>query len=137
LLELSFANPARLKKDGRSFNCPTCPDRTKKLRRCRESREDFIADDGPLWPMQISKGGEYYGFCPAKATWDKDCVDYFNLLIICAETGALPFEGGIMDQEYDFIENFSWFLLRWDMLKFMQKADMILGDSSTGKALKK
>lgn len=83
--------------------------------------------------MQISKGGELYGFCPAKASWDKENVDYFNLLIICSETGALPYHGGIMDQEYEFIENFGWFLLKWDMLKFTQKADMILGDSGSSK----
>ena len=80
--------------------------------------------------MQISKSGEFYGFCPAKATWDRELADYFSLLIISAETGALPYAGGIMDQDSDFIENFGWFLLKWDILKFQQKAEMVLGDGS-------
>lgn len=78
--------------------------------------------------MQIHKGGEFYGFCPAKATWDYRVSEYFNLLVLTAETGVMPFHGGLLDQEADFIENLSWFVTRWDMLKFIQKAEMILGD---------
>ena len=90
--------------------------------------------------MSVSKGGEYYGFCPAKATWDSNAQDYFNLLILSCETGTFPYGGGLFDQDADFIENMAWFLVKWDMLKFIQKADMILGDSSSspskGKARK-
>lgn len=78
--------------------------------------------------MQIAKGGGFYGFCPAKATWESATNDYFNLLMISCETGNLPYFGGIMDQDPDFIENLSWFLPKWDMLKFINKAEMILGD---------
>jgi hypothetical protein len=77
--------------------------------------------------MQVNKSGGFYGFCPGKATWDHATLEYFNLLLISCETGNLPYYGGIMDQEPDFIENITWFLPRWDMLKFTQKAEMILG----------
>jgi len=59
--------------------------------------------------------------------------DYFNMLLISCETGNLPYFGGIMDQEPDFIENLSWFLPRWDMLKFNQKVHLVLGDGKKSK----
>jgi hypothetical protein len=128
---LGFANPTDLK--GRQFNCETCPKRIQKIRRCREEREDFTSDDGAIWPMQITKHGGYYSFCPAKATWSHEVHDYFNMLLISCETGNLPYFGGIMDQEPDFIENLSWFLPRWDMLKFNQKVHLVLGDGKKSK----
>ena len=78
-----------------------------------------------------------YNFCPAKATWDQRIYDYYNLLLISAETGNLPLAGGLYDQDGDFIDNLSWFLLKWDMLKFTQKAEMILGSDDKAKASKK
>jgi hypothetical protein len=79
--------------------------------------------------MQVSKGGGLYGFCPGKSTWGHQTTDYFNLLLICCETGNLPSYGGIIDQDADFIENLSWFQPRWDMLKFSQRVQLVLGES--------
>jgi hypothetical protein len=78
--------------------------------------------------MQIVKGGGLYSFCPGKATWGHQVNDYFNLLLICCETGNLPTYGGIIDQDSDFIENLSWFQPRWDMLKFAQRVHSVLGE---------
>ena len=87
--------------------------------------------------MRIQEGGELYGFCPAKATWDHNVKDYFNLLILSCETGTFPHDGGLLNQKSDFIENMAWFLIKWDMLKFTQKADMILGSGNPSKGTPK
>lgn len=51
------------------------------------------------------------------------------MLSIAAETGNLWASGGVKDQPDWFIELLSWFLPRYDTMKFIAKADMILGGS--------
>lgn len=126
-------NTAKLKKQGRSFNCATCDPKIKKIRRCQEDREDFTAEDGALWPMYIQEGGELYGFCPAKATWDLSLSHHFSLMVIIAQTGTMPYEGGLYDQPAELIEELAWFLPRYEQMKFIQKADMILGGDTSKK----
>lgn len=123
---------------GRSFNCTTCPERTKVRRRCREPKMDFTSEDNPsVWPIQIYKGGEYYSFCPAKATWPgpDSAVNKFKTLLVAAMSKAMLVQGGIQDQPTWFIENLSWFLPKYDQVIFMTKVRMVLGDGkkkSTG-----
>jgi hypothetical protein len=85
-MELATADHSRLKREGRSFNCETCPQKIKTLRRCGEDRDDFTEDDGAIWPMVIEKGGTPFGFCPAKAAWDGEALAVFRLLGLAAET---------------------------------------------------
>jgi len=122
---LLFASKEQLK--GRTFNCEQCVKATKKIRRCLEDREDFTSDDGSNFPIRILEGGELYGFCPGKATRDLQVYEQFKQLIICAETGTMLFDGGLLNQPEWFIESLSWFLRKYDMLKFTSKAEMILG----------
>ena len=80
-----MADVTALKEEGRNFNCLECPERIQKLRRCREEREDFTEVDNPsVFPMYVNRGGELYGFCPAKATWDPELASTFRLLMIVA-----------------------------------------------------
>lgn len=127
----------KLKSGGRSFDCETCPERTKKLRRCREDREDFKHEDNRkgnvIFPIRLKPGGEPYGFCPAKATWTSDPADLLNLLTICAETGQMPYEGGLFEQPDWFVDLMGWFVPKNDLMKFSAKADMILGGDETPK----
>lgn len=99
-----------------------------KLRRCQEDRWDFTEKDGSLWPMYVNKGGELYGFCPSKATWDGQTMTLFRILQVASETGAMWQEGPLSEQPEWFIDVLSWFLTKYDMAKFTTKARMVLGD---------
>lgn len=77
--------------------------------------------------MYVNQGGELYGFCPGKSTWDAEATNLLNILLISAETGALLYNGGIANQPDWFIELLAWFLPKYDQMKFSSKADMILG----------
>lgn len=111
------------------FNCAKCSDFTKKKRRCQEDREDFTSDDDlSTFPIYITKGATLYSFCPAKATWDKNLLNLYNVLVISAETGALYNDGGISSQPDWFIELFSWFLPFYGDNKFYSRVKNILGE---------
>lgn len=128
LMELTFADHGKLKADGRNFNCAECPERVQRLRRCREEREDFTEADGAAFPMYVEKGGELYGFCPSKATWNPAIAETFRLLMISADTGAMLVTGGIYDQPDWFVEALSWFLPKYQQTKLSLYARMFLGD---------
>ena len=70
-----------------------------------------------------------YSFCPAKATWDPTLSRLFEEMVLIAETRWMPKAGGFYDQPAELIENLTWFLPKYDFMKFSQKADMILGGS--------
>ena len=127
-----------MQKGGRSFNCDTCPQSIQKLRRCKEDRWDFTSEDGPLWPMYVSSAdGELYGFCPAKSTWDSKLVDSYHELCLISELKVLPKAGGLDEQDGDLIEQLSWFLQKYDMVKYMRKVEMVMGsDDKNAKALR-
>jgi hypothetical protein len=130
LLDLTYASPER----AASFNCLTCRDRVKKLRRCKEDREDFTFEkDGNPWPIQIDKGGETYGFCPGKVTWRVENSDLLRLLIVGAETGVMIRGGGLADQPSWWIDLLGWFIPKYDAIKFASKARQVLGDGSKTK----
>lgn len=129
LVELSFADHAKLKTQGRSFTCEKCSDKIKQLRRCQEDREDFTEKDGSLWPIQIENGGELFGFCPGKASWDNEIIARYKILTIAAESGSINLcRGGINDQPDWWIDALSWFLPRYSSNQFSSRAKMILGD---------
>lgn len=136
LAELAFADHAKLKGQGRSFDCATCPDRIQKLRRCREDREDFTEKDGAVFPMYVEKGGTNFGFCPGKATWDHEAVSLYRLLLVAAETGTMLDRGSLSEQADYWIELLAWFLPFYDNQKFVSRAKMILGDGSKATATK-
>lgn len=128
LLELSFADHAKLVKEGRNFDCSTC--KVQNLRRCNEPRWDFSFEkDGNPWPMYVSSPkGELYGFCPAKvARDDLEAVSVFRLLVVVAETGQLLDDGGINAQPSWLIDELSWFLPRYGNLKTASHAAMVFG----------
>ena len=77
--------------------------------------------------MYINKGGEMYGFCPGKSTWDPRIKGKIDELIVIAETGWKPLNGGLYDQPADLIDLLGWFLPKYDFMKFFRKADMMLG----------
>lgn len=110
------------------MTCADCPERIQKLRRCREDREDFTEKDGSAWPMYIHQGGEQYGFCPAKSTWDPQLSEMFRLLVIASETGVMLTNGGLLDQPDWWVESIAWFIPRYDHAKFTGRVKMVLGD---------
>ena len=127
LVELSFADTAKLKEEGRNFDCSTCPKQIQKIRRCWEDRDDFTSEDGSVFPIYIHQGGGLYGFCPGKVSRDIETVSFFRMLVLIAETGVMPEAGGIFDQDPDLMEELSWFLPSYDTAKWAQKMSMIFG----------
>lgn len=84
--------------------------------------------------MSVAKGGEGYGFCPGKATWDQGLKVQFDELVVIAETKWPLVAGGVNDQPGWLIDLLAWFLPKYDTMKFIRKADMILG-SNNGKTV--
>ena len=54
----------------------------------------------------------------------------FNTLTIACETKTMLIEGGIANQPNWFIQLMAWFAPAYDLQKFIQRAQMILGDGS-------
>ncbi len=53
----------------------------------------------------MGKGGQTFGFCPAKITRDDpEVMQIFHTLIAILETGTWPDEGGINKQEAIWVE---------------------------------
>lgn len=126
-----FADRAALAKSGRSFDCSTCPKQKQERMRCKEDRWDFTEkDNAQVFPAYVHKGGELYGFCPAKATWDNESVLMFRTLHVAVTTGAMWQDGGIRDQPVWWVELVSWFAQRYDSENFSSKARAVLGDGS-------
>lgn len=82
--------------------------------------------------MRISEGGGLYGFCPAKATWDKEAQHLFNILLLSYEMKQLLYTGGIAEQPGWYIELLSWFVNIYDDNKFYSRARSILGSDKKG-----
>lgn len=131
LFELTHATVERQK----TFDCSVCPERNKKMRRCQEDRDDFVeADnrDGMNWPIFVEKGGESFGFCPGKSTWDREVSDLYRLMSLATESGnILLYSGGIVDQPEWWIDSMTWFVPRYKNAQFVSRAKMILGDERT------
>lgn len=134
---MTFADENSIGK-GRTFDCQKCPETTKKLRRCGidgdkdRNRWNFTSKDSIHFPIQLTRGGQFYSFCPGKVSWDWETVYIFRMLIVCSETGTMLTSGGVADQPTWFIELISWFLPIYDRIKFSTKAKMILGDGKVG-----
>lgn len=133
MLELHFADHGKLAKKGRSFKCEGCPEAVQKIRRCREDRWDFTAEDSNVFPIQVHEGGGLYGFCPGKATWDHEATSLFELMTVAVEQKTLLVEGGLANQPHWFVSFLSWFGPTYDEQKFISRARMILGDGGNSK----
>lgn len=114
---------------GVSFECSTCPKSIQKNNRCREDRMDFTEKDGSIWPMYVTKGSLLFSFCPGKATWDRELVSIYRSLKIAAESGTMWIAGGIGDQPEWWIELLSWFLPRYNDLRFSNRIKSIVGEN--------
>lgn len=126
-----------LSSKGRNFVCTKCPDTVMKLRRCQEDRFDFTEkDNGSVFPIKMTEYGASYGFCPAKSSWDPRIVSLFRLLVLSYETKQLLYSGGIAQQPAWFVDLLSWFIPRYDELKFYSRAKAILGEDTKKSKLK-
>lgn len=64
-------------------------------------------------PVRIDDAGQGYLFCPGKATWFPEISRLAEDCHIALETGILPKEGSLQDQDYVFVEVFPTFIERW------------------------
>lgn len=128
---MQFADQAELKASGRNFDCTKCTEQTMQKRRCRSDRFDYTeADDASVFPIYINKGGNLYGFCPAKSMWDKEVIQLYNCLVVAAESGTMLKSGAIEDQPVDWLELCGWFLPLYDNIKWALRFKSILGGDS-------
>jgi len=128
LIDLQFANHSELKKQGRNFDCSSCPLRIQKLRRCHEDRWDFTEDDAAFFPMSVEKGGAMYGFCPAKVNWDNEATTLFNTLVVALEYGKLFTNTDLINQPSWSVDLLAWFAVTYKQRMFISRAQMVLGD---------
>lgn len=90
---------------------------------------DFTEKDNAMWPMYVTKGSALFNFCPGKATWDKETVSIYKALKLSSESGSQWIDGGIADQPEWWVELLSWFLPRYNDLRFMGRVRSFLGDN--------
>lgn len=105
-----------------------------EARRCQEDRYDFTEKDGRAFPIQMTKGGPTFGFCPAKILRDDPgTYDLYVNLIAILETHTWPRSGGIDEQDSEMVELVAQFgPLRRDM-EFRERFRMV-SSSFSGKA---
>jgi hypothetical protein len=80
------------------------------------------------------EGGQLFGFCPGKATWDYETIAIYDVLVIAAKTGAMWDVGGISDQPQWFVGMLGWFLPLYDTVSFLSKVRTVLGDGKDKKS---
>lgn len=85
--------------------------------------------------MRIYDGGELYGFCPSKATWDAEAVLLYRSLVVATQCGTMWERGSLSEQPSWWIELLSWFVQKYNHEVFVQRAKMVLGDGSEAKKL--
>lgn len=78
--------------------------------------------------MNIHQGGELYGFCPGKATWDNEAQQVYNMLVVARECGTMVTNGPLTDQPAWWISLLSEFITVYDAQKFATRVRSVLGD---------
>ncbi len=97
---------------------------------------DFTEHDNPsVFPMYVTKGGQTFGFCPGKATWDQEAMLTFKMLIVAAETGCHYNAGGLEDQPQWWIDLLSWFIPRYNDMKFANRVRSVVGDGKAAQGV--
>ena len=106
----------------------------KALRRCSEDRYDFTYKDNiSVFPIYAVKGGTPFGFCPGKASWFDHIHGLFRMLVLSAETGQLPYRGGLLEQPDWVINLLGWFVPYYKQYQFISRVKMVLGDGKETK----
>lgn len=76
-------------------------------------------------------GSSGFGFCPSKVARDDiETLIQFKELIMISEFKVLPYSGGLYEQDSELIDLLTWFFPSYELMRFAQKAVMILGDGS-------
>lgn len=105
-MDLWFADDAAKK----IYDCSLClrNPAVAKERRCQEPGYQNLKK-----PRSVDKKGLDFHFCPGKATWAEDTIELFEQCRIALETGIMPKEGSLEDQDSPFVEAFPLFVQRW------------------------
>ena len=78
--------------------------------------------------MRIHDGGELFGFCPGKATWDQESAILYRSLIVARTCGIMWESGSLSEQPSWWVNLLSWFIQKYDHEIFASRARMVLGD---------
>jgi len=103
----------------------------QKIRRCKEDRT-FTRDDGPMWPMSITKGGASYGFCPGKATWSPEAAELLSMVEITYYTRSLFYPGSISEQPAWYIDLIKDMMPYYESSKSAQRQKQMWGGGDSG-----
>ena len=97
-------------KNKRIYNCSTCRKNPNVAlqRKCDEPGFENLKK-----PRAVDSLGVELTFCPGKATWYAEISDAFEQCRVALESGILPKEGALEDQDELFCEVFYTFVERW------------------------
>lgn len=104
MIDLRFADADNIK----NFDCSKCPINLRKQRKCDEDGLSNLSR-----PISVDEAGLKLPFCPGKATWYHEFTNLYSLLLVSLETGILPKEGSLEDQDAMFVELFPFFVDRY------------------------
>jgi hypothetical protein len=111
LVDLYYAD----EKVRKLHTCSVCrlnPSNAKQ-RRCEEPGFQNLKK-----PRKLDDGSFEYSFCPGKATWYDEIQDLFEQCRVAFETGILPSEGSLQDQDEMFLDAFYIFVEHWTARRY-------------------
>lgn len=132
-VEWHFADFSALKKQGREFNCESCPVSIQKTRKCADDVWDHESPKS-VFPIKIIDGTDGFGFCPAKLFRDDpEFVHEQRSNWLGWKMGQMP-EGGTPDTMTEVkATNLATLIRHWEMLTrvddFKMLGRMLGGDS--------
>ena len=120
LIDLHFAEDTVSK----SYDCEVCK-RNPSIAKKRKCEEPYYEDYQKPLPKALSVGkqGQKYFFCPGKARQHPEIEDIFSVCRMSMETGILPSEGFLEDQNELFVEVFPIFVHYWKDRSYLKVWD--------------
>jgi hypothetical protein len=106
LIDLWFATDSEKKL----YRCSLCLKNpvVAKRNKCQEPGFENLKI-----PKKIESSGESYSFCPGKATWYPEISEVFEQCRVAMDTGIMPKQGSLEDQDEMFFECFPMFVTKW------------------------
>lgn len=118
MIDLRFADHDAVK----TFDCSKCPKSLRESRKCEKDGLNNLSR-----PISVDTYGLKLSFCPAKATWYHEFTVLYSQLLVALETGILPKEGSLEDQDEMFVSLFPFFVERYRMRQYNKTWADVLG----------
>lgn len=83
-------------KNKKIHDCSICPESQKRVRKCQQIKLNVF----PKEKYSVDNISDYkYRFCPGRATWYEKTVETFRQCLFAYQTGILPREGSLQNQD--------------------------------------